>query len=164
MNKAYLLTGGNLGERDKNLRQAREQIILTCGAIVMQSALYETAAWGKRDQPRFLNQALVVETGLPPEVLLRNLLSIEDQIGRVRKEKFGPRLIDIDILFYDDVVLNTPALKLPHPEVQNRRFALTPLAEISPALVHPVLGKTISQLLDECMDELEVFRLFSPVQ
>ena len=167
MNYAYLLTGGNLGERKQNLRQARQQISLSCGKLVAESSIYETAAWGKRDQPRFLNQALKLETTLLPELLLKELLHIEDQIGRVRKEKFGPRLIDIDILFYEggeSVIMDSPHLKLPHPEVQNRRFALTPLNEIAPTLVHPVLEKNISQLLEQCPDDLEVFLLLSSAE
>ena len=156
MNKAYLLTGGNLGDRERNLRQAIKQISLSAGTLLKESALYETAAWGLENQPRFLNQALVFETTLPPERLLVELLEIEQQIGRVRKEKYGPRLIDIDILLYDDLIVSSPSLKLPHPELANRRFALTPLAEIAGNLIHPVSGKSISQLLEECADPLAV--------
>lgn len=156
MNNAYLLTGGNLGDRLRNLDQAMDQIRLAGCSIVAASALYETAAWGLEQQPKFLNQALEISTSLHPEELLVQLLAIEERIGRVRKEKFGPRLIDIDILLYGSLVINTPTLKLPHPELVNRRFALTPLAEIAGALLHPVFNKTINQLLEECTDTLTV--------
>jgi len=156
MNKAYLLTGGNLGNRKSNLRQALDQISVCCGTIVGRSALYETAAWGKTDQPAFLNQALVIDTAFAPEQLLAELLRIEEEIGRVRKEKFGARVIDIDILLYGDHVMKSATLIIPHPQLAFRRFALTPLAEVAPQAVHPLSLKTIAQLLDDCTDELEV--------
>ncbi|MGQ0738487.1 MAG: 2-amino-4-hydroxy-6-hydroxymethyldihydropteridine diphosphokinase [Bacteroidota bacterium] len=156
MNKAYLLTGGNLGDRKKNLSTAREFIGSECGAITVASSLYETAAWGNTGQPSFLNQALQIETALNARQLMRRLLKAEKQMGRIRKEKYGPRLIDIDILLFNDERHNYPLLKLPHPEMQNRRFALVPLAEIAPGMIHPVFKKTIKELLDECSDPLEV--------
>ena len=159
MNTAYLLTGGNLGDREKNLAAARDQISQECGKIISASALYETAAWGKTDQPYFLNQALEIQTSLTARQLMRRLLKVEKQMGRERKEKYGPRIIDIDILLFNNEKHNYPLLKLPHPEMQNRRFALLPLAEIAPDIVHPVLKKTITALLDECPDTLFVKKI-----
>ena len=158
MNKAYLLTGGNMGDRQENLATANECIEQQCGDIINASSLYETAAWGKNDQPSFLNQVLEIQTSLSPRQLLKKILHIEKQIGRVRKEKYGPRVIDIDILLFNDEIYNYPSLKIPHPELQNRRFALVPLAEIAPECIHPVFKKTITELLAICPDKLEVSR------
>jgi len=156
MNTAYLLTGGNLGERVHNLATARELVAEQIGNIIAASSLYETAAWGNTDQPAFLNQAIMIETPLNARQLIRRILKIEKKMGRVREEKYGPRLIDIDILLFNNEKHNYQFLKLPHPEMQNRRFALLPLAEIAPEIIHPVLKKTIAVLLQECKDELEV--------
>ena len=156
MNTAYLLTGGNLGERVHNLATARELVAAQTGNIIAASSLYETAAWGNTDQPAFLNQAIMIETPLNARQLIRRILKIEKKMGRVREEKYGPRLIDIDILLFNNEKHNYQFLKLPHPEMQNRRFALLPLAEIAPEIIHPVLKKTITELLQECKDELEV--------
>lgn len=156
MNKAYLLTGGNIGDRTANLAMARDWISRETGELTAISKLYETAAWGKMDQPSFLNQALEVSTQLKPGEFLEQILEIEKKIGRVRKEKYGPRVIDIDILLFNDEVIDQPSLKLPHPELPNRRFALAPLTEIAAKLVHPILNKTIEELLFICPDKLEV--------
>jgi len=156
MNTAYLLTGGNLGERVHNLAMARELVEAQTGNIIAASSLYETAAWGNTDQPAFLNQAIMIETPLNARQLIRRILKIEKKMGRVREEKYGPRLIDIDILLFNNEKHNSQFLKLPHPEMQHRRFALLPLAEIAPEIIHPVLKKTITELLQECKDELEV--------
>ena len=156
MNKAYLLTGGNLDDREQNLAIARDYIHEQGGTITTASSLYETAAWGNTDQPAFLNQALEISTSLNARQLIRRILKIEKLMGRIRKEKYGPRLIDIDILLFHNEQHNYQFLKLPHPEMQNRRFALLPLAEIAPDILHPVLNKTITELLKECKDELEV--------
>jgi len=156
MHKAYLLIGGNLGNRKQHLDTAIEHIGAACGNIVAQSSLYETAAWGLKDQPYFLNQVLVLETNMQPEVLMQQLLSIEATMGRVRTVKLGPRIIDIDILLMDDCIIHTSLLTLPHPQLPNRKFALMPLAEVAPTLLHPAANKTIQQLLKECADELDV--------
>ena len=145
-----------MGEREQNLLAAIEHINQHCGLITNSSSLYETAAWGNTEQPAFLNQALELQTELTARQLMRRILKVEKLMGRVRKEKYGPRLIDIDILLYADEIHNYKLLKLPHPEMQNRRFALLPLAEIAPDIIHPVLQKTITELLAVCKDELEV--------
>ena len=156
MNTAYLLTGGNLGNREENLTIARELITQHCGTIVHASSLYETAAWGKTDQPSFLNQALELQTAFNARQLIRKVLKIEKTMGRTREEKYGPRIIDIDILLFNEEIHDYRLLKLPHPEMQNRKFALMPLAEIAPDVFHPVFRKTITELLSECKDELPV--------
>ncbi|HTN07737.1 2-amino-4-hydroxy-6-hydroxymethyldihydropteridine diphosphokinase [Agriterribacter sp.] len=159
MNKAYLLIGGNMGDRKKQLEKAAVEIEKECGPIALLSHFYETAAWGKTNQPPFYNQALVVHTPLPALELLHAILSIETGMGRHRVEKFGARIIDIDILLFNDAEIHYPTLEVPHPQLANRRFALEPLAEIAPEVVHPVLKKTISRLLKECPDVLAVQKL-----
>jgi 2-amino-4-hydroxy-6-hydroxymethyldihydropteridine diphosphokinase len=159
MNKAYLLTGGNEGDRYLQLQQARTNIEHICGQFLLVSSLYETAPWGKPDQPDFLNQVLLVETKLGPQALLRAILSIEEKGGRKRTVKNAPRSIDIDILFYNLLVLEEPGLSIPHPRIADRRFVLEPLNEISPEFIHPVFGKSIHQLLLECKDELAVKKI-----
>jgi 2-amino-4-hydroxy-6-hydroxymethyldihydropteridine diphosphokinase len=156
MSTAYLLIGGNLGNRIAYLQQAIGLIQQTCGNIVHSSAIYETAAWGLTEQPSFYNQALALETSLAPEALMQQLLQIEEQMGRKRMVKMGPRIIDLDILLIDDLVISSGLLTLPHPALPFRRFALLPLCEIAPSLIHPVLHRSISQLLEECTDELDV--------
>lgn len=156
MSTAYLLIGGNLGNKMAYLQQATQLIQQSCGNIVHSSAIYETAAWGVTDQPSFYNQAIVLETSLAPETLMQQLLQIEEEMGRKRMVKMGPRIIDLDILLIDDVVMSTGLLTLPHPALPFRRFALLPLCEIAPALIHPVLHRSISQLLEECTDTLDV--------
>lgn len=159
MNTTYLLAGSNMGNRTAYLQQATKIIEEQCGSIIARSHIYETAAWGVLDQPHFYNQAFAVRTHLPPEQLMQTLLNIEAAIGRQRVQKMGPRIIDLDILLIDDWVLHTPLLTVPHPHLTERRFALTPLAEIAPNLIHPLAQKTIAALLAECGDVLEVKRL-----
>lgn len=156
MSIAYLLIGGNLGDRLAYLQKAGTLIEQNCGNIVHSSAIYETAAWGVRDQPGFYNQALAVNTPLTPENLMRQLLAIEQEMGRERTLKMGPRIIDLDILLIDDLTWQTELLTLPHPALPFRRFALLPLCEIAPQLIHPVLHKTVQQLLAACTDDLDV--------
>ena len=159
MNKAYLLTGGNEGDRYLNMQQARTNIEHICGQLLLVSSLYETAPWGNADQADFLNQVLLVETKLSPQELLRSIFFIEEKGGRKRTVKNAPRTIDIDILFYNHLVLEEPGLTIPHPRIADRRFVLEPLNEISPDYLHPVLGKSIRQLLEECTDELAVKKI-----
>ncbi|MCC9166389.1 2-amino-4-hydroxy-6-hydroxymethyldihydropteridine diphosphokinase [Pontibacter harenae] len=156
MPKLYLLLGGNLGNRINYLKQARESIAAKVGQVVRISKLYETAAWGKADQPAFLNQVLEVQATQTPEQVLYIINGIELELGRVRHEHWGSRVIDIDILFYDELVQQTQRLTIPHPQLHHRRFTLMPLAEIAPELMHPVLDKSIVKLLASCEDSLEV--------
>jgi len=159
MNKAYLLTGGNEGDRFLHMQEARANIELICGQLLQVSSLYETAPWGKTDQPDFLNQIILIDTKLSPEELLHAILSIEEMGGRKRTVKNAPLTIDIDILFYNELILEKPGLSIPHPRIADRRFVLVPLNEISPGFIHPVIGKTIHQLLLECKDELGVKKI-----
>lgn len=159
MNVAYLLTGGNLGERKENLQRAKQAIAQQAGQVTAASALYETEAWGIQDQAPFLNQALEIRTELSADDLLQVLLSIEQDLGRVREVKYGPRIIDIDIIFYNHAIIRHPGLTVPHPHMQQRRFVLECLADIAPDFQHPVLGKTVRELLKECPDTLTVNKL-----
>jgi 2-amino-4-hydroxy-6-hydroxymethyldihydropteridine diphosphokinase len=159
MNIAYLLIGGNLGNRSANLQKAIQLIEQNCGQVVQSSAIYETAAWGFTDQPAFYNQALKIETKYPPEKLMQLLLHIEQEMGRIRTIKLGPRIIDLDMLFFNSSILNNEELILPHPALAERRFVLLPLSEIASNLIHPVFHKTIEQLLNNCPDQLDVQKL-----
>ena len=155
-NKAYLLIGGNIGDRLVALSKARAAIEENCGKIIKESSVYETAAWGNEDQAAFLNQAVEIETDHAPEELLKNILQSEEALGRKRELQYGPRIIDIDILFFNDDVIQHDGLKIPHPRMQYRRFVLVPLNEIAPELIHPVLQKSVNALLQECTDPLAV--------
>lgn len=156
---AYLLIGGNLGDRLNNLSKAINRINQTCGTIQNVSSIYETAAWGFTNQPHFLNQVIVLNTVLQPSELMQQLLHIEEEMGRKRLIKMGPRIIDLDILLIDDFILDSAILQLPHPQLINRKFALLPLNEVAATFVHPVEKKTISQLLHECKDNLDVQKI-----
>jgi 2-amino-4-hydroxy-6-hydroxymethyldihydropteridine diphosphokinase len=159
MNKAYLLTGGNIGNRAGYLKAAEEDIARFCGSILKKSSLYETAAWGKTDQRDFLNQVMLIDTGLFAHELMQKIIGIETNMGRTRSEKYGARIIDIDIIFFNDEVIHEPALIIPHPQMHHRRFVLEPMSEIAPEFVHPVFLKKISTLLKECGDKLNVKRI-----
>ena len=159
-NTAYLLLGGNLGDREANLKKAIELLNDKIGHVIAISSLYETAAWGKTDQPSFLNQAVSLRTRLTALEVLAHALSIEQELGRVRKDKWGERLIDIDLILFGDEIINIPdKLQVPHPHMQDRKFVMEPLAEIAPGLVHPVLGKTILSICRNINDPLEVKKL-----
>lgn len=155
----FLLLGTNMGDRHKNLAAAQQAIHPKIGWINKASSVYETAAWGKSDQPSFYNQVIEIETSLSPQKVLDELLSIEESMGRKRIEKWGARIIDIDILFYGDETIETERLSIPHPQLASRRFALAPLNEIAPMLKHPIFAKQISELLAECPDHLRVERI-----
>jgi len=156
---AYLLLGTNLGDRKQNLENAIAYIENEAGQVFAKSSVYETEAWGKTDQPGFLNQAIAVKSTLPPLELLKTLLAIEQKMGRVRLEKWGQRLIDIDLIFYGDVIANNEALQLPHPEMHRRRFVLEPLNEIAENFIHPIFKEKVSSILANLTDELTVQKL-----
>ena len=157
---AYLLLGSNLGDRMQLLLSALALIEEKAGAIFAQSGFYETEAWGKTDQPDFVNMAVGIKTDLPALNLLRVLLDIERELGRVRVEKWGERLIDIDLILYGAEIIDLgDELKVPHPQMQNRKFVLAPLAEIAPKVVHPILKKTISEILAILTDSLSVSKI-----
>jgi 2-amino-4-hydroxy-6-hydroxymethyldihydropteridine diphosphokinase len=151
----YLLLGSNLGNSKEILEKAVELLAQKVGVITKQSKDYETAPWGVTDQPDFLNLALEIHTKLQPLEVLEQTQFIENQLGRVRKEKWGARLIDIDILFYGNEIIDEPHLKVPHPFLHERDFALTPLAEIASDFVHPVFEKTIECLRVENLRKVE---------
>jgi 2-amino-4-hydroxy-6-hydroxymethyldihydropteridine diphosphokinase len=159
LHQAYLLLGSNLSRPAIQLKRACDFISKKVGQIIKKSYLYQTAAWGKHDQPDFLNQVLLVETHLSPESLLSTILNIEQRMGRVRTIKNAPRKIDIDILFYDDIIIDKTDLKIPHPLIAQRRFVLTPLYEISPDYIHPVHQENMEELLKKCPDPLDVKRI-----
>jgi len=159
MNDVFLLLGSNLGNRQLLLQTAIAEIAEQVGPVLRQSALYETQSWGKTDQPDYLNQVVFLKTQLPAKNVLTEILAIETRMGRTRYEKWGSRLIDIDILFYNNDVINQDGLEVPHPELQNRRFTLEPLVEIAADLVHPLLNKTMLQLKTELTDSLVVKKL-----
>lgn len=154
---AYLLLGSNLGDREKFITDALALLEARVGELAQVSGQYETAAWGKTDQPSFINMAIKVETVLDPFQLLEAVLKIEADLGRVRYEKWGSRLIDIDIILYEDQVIDQEQrLQIPHPEMQHRKFVLLPLSEIASNIVHPILKKNISELLYALEDDLSV--------
>jgi len=152
----YLGLGTNIGDRFQNLQTARELINQQMGIIVSESSIYETAAWGITDQAAFLNQAIAIKTRRSPENLLKILLQIERQMGRIREIKWGPRIIDIDILYYGNKIIDTADLKIPHPFIQERKFVLAPLAEIAPSFIHPKLLENNLELLNNCNDNSDI--------
>lgn len=159
LHKTYLLLGSNLDNPQLQLKRATKLIGKKIGIILRSSASYETAAWGKTNQPNFLNQVLVLETNLDPFALMNTILQIETEMGRVRYRKYDARIIDIDILFYGKEIINGEQLIIPHPMMSERRFVLTPLNELAPRFNHPVYKVTIHQMLEECRDKLAVKKI-----
>lgn len=157
MAKALLILGSNLGERKKNLQDAHVLLEQLAGDILKASLIYETEPWGCNHAGFFLNQVVELNTPQSPSVLLSTIQRIELMLGRVRgDERYAPRTMDIDILFYEDRVIKSSELIIPHPEMHKRRFVLEPMAEVSPYLEHPVLKKSMLTLLRECIDQKKV--------
>ena len=152
----YLLLGSNLGNREEILENAIELIGNRVGHVLKRSTFYETAPWGVDNQPNYLNIAIGVTTSLNPNELLIQTQQIEETLGRVRLEKWGARLIDIDIIFYGEQIVNEPTLVIPHPLMHNRNFVLVPLEEIAPDFIHPIFHKSITALCNLCADIGEV--------
>ena len=156
MNKTYLLLGSNMNNPQRQLSIAIKNITQQIGTIIRKSKLYTTAAWGNNNQPDFLNQVIIVETKLPALETIKKILAIENKMGRVRTKKNAPRIIDIGILFFNKEIIAEKNLDVPHPQIENRRFVLVPLNELSPGFTHPVTRKTINKLLIDCTDTLDV--------
>jgi 2-amino-4-hydroxy-6-hydroxymethyldihydropteridine diphosphokinase len=150
---AYLLLGSNLGDRENFLRQGLQLLIDTNNSLTNLSSIYESEAWGYTDSNTYLNIAVQLNTTLTPEQLLHKCKDIEKRLGRVKSsENYEARTIDMDIIFYDSVVYQTEILQIPHPRVQLRKFALLPISELCPDFLHPILAKTVAQLLTDCGD------------
>ena len=160
MAKLFLLLGGNMGDKSMIFLKARRRLEEELGTISRKSSVYETEPWGFKSDDLFWNQVIILETPRSPEEALKITKSIEEELGRVRQaERYCSRLIDIDILFYDDMVSHEPQLELPHPRMIDRRFVLEPLSEIVPDMVHPLFGQSIAELLENCSDQLAVKKL-----
>ena len=151
----YLSLGGNLGNTIEIFQNSREILTKKVGKITQLSSLYQTAAWGPIPQNDFINQVIEVETKLSAQELMDVLLEIELQQGRVRQERWGPRTLDLDIIFFGEQLISTENLEIPHPRMEDRKFVLIPMVEINPNLIHPISRKSIRQILLECKDECD---------
>lgn len=156
MNEVYLQLGSNIGDRLDNLDQSIKIITERIGNVLEKSSVYESTPWGVENQRNFLNQVIFVKSNFDPYTILDLVLQIEKDMGRIRIEKWGERIIDIDILFIDDLIIESENLCIPHEFIAKRKFVLQPMCEIARAFIHPKLKKTISQLLEECIDEEKV--------
>ena len=159
MNTIYLLLGSNIGNSSAHLSAAQKHLEEEIGSLVKASGLYRTAAWGDVQQADFLNKIVILQTDFNAEQTLTHIFLIEKEMGRLRTKKNAPRIIDIDILFFNHDIIRTPDLIIPHPEIQNRKFVLIPLNEVSPRFIHPILQKTPGELLNECADQLNVQKI-----
>lgn len=155
MNGIYILLGSNMGNRLEYLREAEQQLILSGIQVLDESSIYETEPWGKTDQDWFLNVVLQIDTSKTAKELLDILLQTEKSLGRIRKEKWGERSIDIDLLYFNDEILESELLTIPHSGIEDRRFTLIPLSEMCPLEIHPQTGKTQMQMLANCTDQLD---------
>ncbi len=158
MNGIFLIIGGNLGDRVRNLKHCIQHIETHIGQIMHSSAIYETASWGKTDNPAYLNQVLQIQTTLSPQELIQTCLKIEHMMGRQRTEIWASRIIDIDILFYNQQIIQEQNLTIPHPYLHQRRFTLLPLCDVAKDFIHPILQKSIHTLLIECQDNLPALK------
>ena len=156
MNEVYLQLGSNIGDRLDNLDQSIKIITERIGNVLEKSSVYESTPWGVENQRNFLNQVIFLKSNFDPYTILDLVLQIEKDMGRIRIEKWGERIIDIDILFIDDLIIESENLCIPHEFIAKRKFVLQPMCEIAPVFIHPKLNKTISQLLEECIDEEKV--------
>lgn len=158
MNKVYLLIGGNMGDRLANIHTALTQVETHTGTIIKKSSIYETEAWGLKEQPSFYNLAIYIETPLSAHALLLKLIEIEASMGRQRDIPLGPRTMDLDIIYFNEEVIQSEVITIPHPRMHQRNFVLTPLVEIAPNYKHPLLGLSNSQLLEACEDKSLVYK------
>ena len=156
MKKVVLLIGGNIGDRMSCINQAISLIDKHIGKITASSSLYETAAWGEENQAAFLNRVVCADTNKQAEEVMSTVLEIENKLGRIRNGKWQQRKIDIDILFYENEIIEQENLKIPHPHLHQRRFTLVPLVEVLPDFIHPKVNKTSTELLKKCEDTLSV--------
>ena len=158
----FLSLGGNLGNTQEIFEACYPMIENKVGVILQQSSLYRTAAWGLQDQADFTNQVILVETTLNPRVILTEIQAIEKALGRERKITWGPRTLDLDILFIDQQIIQTTVLQVPHPHIQDRKFVLIPMEEIAGNFKHPVFNKSMIELLEETTDETAVSLILNP--
>ena len=153
MSKVYFSIGSNKGNRSGLINEAIDNIDLIIGKVILKSSIYETKSWGFNSN-NFYNICLLVESKLSPELILNKTLTIEKEMGRLKKtDQYSDRFIDIDILFFDNLIINSKSLEIPHPRIQLRKFVLTPMLELTPDLIHPILKKSIRQLEIECVDK-----------
>lgn len=162
MEQIFLGLGTNVAPKEVYLSAVKIAIEKEVGPIVQASSLYETAAWGKTDQSDFMNQVIEIRSQLSPIEVLDTVLAIEKKMGRVRVEKWAERIIDIDLLFYGQEMIQTPRLIVPHPFISVRNFVLAPLVEIAPNFIHPIVQQSIAELYRECPDQLAVRKIESP--
>lgn len=159
--RVYLSLGSNEGNSHQNLSTAIAFISKEIGSVRKISPIYKTAAWGLTNQNDFLNICIEISTPFPPLLTMKKIIAIEMKMGRVRTQKWGPRIIDIDIVFFDQLILNHADLQLPHPHFQNRKFVLQPLSDIASKKIDPVSNKTVSNLAKQCSDTSKITPYFS---
>jgi len=158
MNTVYIQLGSNIGERESFITKSMHKVEDDIGKIITASSIFETTAWGNENQNNFLNSVIEIKTPFDAFTILQKSQEIENNLGRERSNKWGERTIDIDILFYNNKIINTKELTVPHPLIQKRKFVLVPLSEIAPNYMHPILKKNISTLLSESKDTQKVLR------
>ena len=153
MSKVYFSIGSNKGNRSGLINEAIDKIDIIIGKVVLKSSIYETKSWGFNSN-NFYNICILLESTLTPELILNKILTIEKDMGRLKTtDQYSDRFIDIDILFFDNMIVNSKSLEIPHPRIQLRKFVLTPMLELTPDLIHPILNKSIRQLELECVDK-----------